>query len=205
MRKIFGVSFVAILAATPLMANAAGERTVVPLNATAPLTASSELASTTYVQGAFATTADAIDGLIADTAAANGEYVKSGKTVAANLAALDSQVELNAAAAAANALAIGDASSGLTQKINTAESTLNTLTGEGPGSITKQIESAISSVNSATEGLDDRVTSNTTNIGTNTNAINEIKSKQIKYVDTWPNGATKTMAIDDLDDPENDG
>ena len=198
MKKIFGVSFIAILIATPLMANAAGERAVMPLNATAPLTASSDLASTTYVQGAFAAAAGVIDELISDTTAENGKYVKSKNTVAANLAALDTQVELNAAVAAANADAIGDENSGLTQKVNAAKSTLDTLTGTGPGSISKQIETAVLEVNSATAGLDDKVTENTTNIATNTGAISAIKSKQIKYVDTWPAGETKTVSIDEL-------
>ena len=198
MKKIFGVSFIAILIATPLMANAAGERAVMPLNATAPLTASSDLASTTYVQGAFAAAAGVIDELISDTTAENGKYVKSKNTVAANLAALDTQVELNAAVAAANADAIGDENSGLTQKVNAAKSTLDTLTGTGPGSISKQIETAVLEVNSATAGLDDKVTENTTNIATNTGAISAIKSKQIKYVDTWPAGETKTVSIYEL-------
>ena len=82
MKKILGISLIAVLAVSPMMASAAdGDRSVTPLNATMPESVSDELASTTYVQGAFATAAGKIDALITDTTGPNGTYAQTGKTV----------------------------------------------------------------------------------------------------------------------------
>ena len=192
MKKILGISLIAVLAVSPMMASAAdGDRSVTPLNATMPESVSDELASTTYVQGAFATAAGKIDALITDTTGPNGTYAQTGKTVSANLKALDDQIKLNVAA-------IGDANSGLTQAVASNTATLNELTGNGANSIASQISSAISAVNSTNEGLASDIEGLTSSVSGLSSDVADINAKKIKYVDTWPNGTTKTMSINSL-------
>ena len=228
MKKILGISLIAVLAVSPMMASAAdGDRSVTPLNATMPESVSDELASTTYVQGAFATAAGKIDALITDTTGPNGTYAQTGKTVSANLKALDDQIKLNVTAigdansgltqavaantaaignatsgltqaVAANTAAIGDANSGLTQAVASNTATLNELTGNGANSIASQISSAISAVNSTNEGLASDIEGLTSSVSGLSSDVADINAKKIKYVDTWPNGTTKTMSINSL-------
>lgn len=171
MKKMFGTSLIAIMMATPMLANAAvGDRTVTVINATAPVEASSTLATTTYVQGAYVAAADKIDALIVDTAAAEGQYVKSGKTVAANLDALDDQVKANAGNI--ETLMAGEA-------VN--------------GSIANQIKTAVDAVDAGTLSSD---------ISDNTQAINGINAKQIKYLDTWGSTEEQSVTIANLPDAD---
>ena len=167
MRKVLGTSFIALFAVVPLATNAAvGDRTIQPINATAPVMPSSQLATVTYVQGAYVSAADKIDALIMDTAAIEGEYVKEAKTVSANLDALDNQVDSNA------------------KEIAKLKGDKNVA-----GSVANQIDAAIQSVEAGS--LSEGVT-------TNAQAIEEIKAKKIKYVETWPNGDTQTVSINQL-------
>lgn len=95
MKKLLGVSLVAALAVLPVAANAAaGDRIVQALEAGAP-TSSTNLASTSYVQGAYKAVADTVDDVIADTAVGEGDYaaIGEGKTVSHNLVALDTAIK----------------------------------------------------------------------------------------------------------------
>lgn len=94
MKKLLGISLVAALAVAPSLARAeAGDRTVTALDAQAA-TASANIATTSYVQGAYKATADKIDALIEDTAVVeNGNYIDAGKTVSHNLSELDTAIK----------------------------------------------------------------------------------------------------------------
>ena len=168
MKKVLGTSFIALFALVPFAANAeAGDRTIRLINATPPMFPSPQLATVTYVQGAYVAAADKIDALILDTAAVDGKYVKEIKTVSANLGALDSQVGINA-----NDIEIlkgGD---------------------DVPGSVDNKIKTAVQSVDAGALNQ---------NISSNTQAIEDIKAKKIKYVETWPDGETQTVSISQLD------
>ena len=106
MKKISIISLVAVLAATPMMAQAAG-RTVSKANYAGPSQTSTNVASTSYVQGAYKAASDRIDALVDDTAVAakEGGYkaIVAGESVGYNLVALDSAVA-SATSAASTAL-----------------------------------------------------------------------------------------------------
>ena len=100
MKKLLGVSFAAILAVVPMMASAAeGDRTGLAALTIKDATANTNIATTSYVKGAYNAVAQKVNTLVSDTAiATDGEYIKAGKTVAFNLDALDDQVKANASA-----------------------------------------------------------------------------------------------------------
>ena len=152
MKKLLGVSLVAALAVLPVAANAAaGDRIVQALEAGAP-TSSTNLASTSYVQGAYKAVADTVDDVIADTAVGEGDYaaIGEGKTVSHNLVALDTAIKNlgSGAGSVANQVKTGaqgadftNTTSGLTAttiagainevegRVDTAESDINTIEG----------------------------------------------------------------------------
>lgn len=99
MKKILGVSIVAMLAVSPMMAHAA--RTVTALG-TKDATESGNIATTSYVKGAYNAAAGAINALITDTAVSGTHnYIQAGETVSGNLGLLDANVKANADAIAA--------------------------------------------------------------------------------------------------------
>ena len=154
MKKILGISLVAVLAATPLMARA--ERNVAVANYATP-TSTEAVASTSYVQGAYKASSDRIDALVTDTnVATGGNYIDANESVAHNLGELDTAVKTNENAitvlngdknvtnsvdykidAAKNQLS-GDIS-GLTSRMTTAEGKLDVLRGDAntAGSVAK--------------------------------------------------------------------
>lgn len=208
MRKILGTSLIAILSATPMLANATGERNIDYINATGPNTASSRLATTTYVQGAFVAAADKIDALLLDTAAVEGKYVKSGMTVSANLDALDGQVRANADdidTMSGNITTMSDNIDTMSSDIATMSDDIDTMSddidsisgnltmlmgGENvDGSIAQQIKTAVEAVDPSGLSAD---------VAGNTDAIADIKAKEIKYMDTWNSNSPKSIKIEDL-------
>ena len=93
MSKGFGISLVAFLAVVPMVANAEGER-VLSKFGTGNVVSSSDLATTSYVDGAYKATTDKIDLLIDDTAVTvNGNYIDKDKSVSANLKELDTALK----------------------------------------------------------------------------------------------------------------
>ena len=224
MKKILGISLVALMAVAPSLANAAGERSVslTKLNASDPV-ATSNLATTSYVGGAYKTTADKIDLLIDDTAVTtDGTYIKAGKSVSANLTALDGQVK-------STSDMILDPVNGLAKIVNDDHEAIETLNGgtDVAGSVASQIADALETYEgtSASVGnLDDLNTTDQTNVvgainevystvgnldGLNTSdkdsvvgAINEVDSavnilenKTITYVESWSNPQPVTTKL----------
>lgn len=93
MKKIYGISLVAVLAVSPMMARA--ERAVAVVNYAAP-TANTNVATTSYVKGAFKANSDRINALVSDTnVSANGNYIDANESVAHNLGELDTAVKTN--------------------------------------------------------------------------------------------------------------
>lgn len=213
MKKVYGISLIAVFAVSPMMAMAAGERSesLTKLSAPASLSTaiSTNLATTSYVDGAYKTAADKIDLLIDDTAVtANGNYIDQGKSVSANLSELDTAVK-------ANASAIGDPSKGLIKYVNdnyaaieTLNSAIETLNANAstPGSIDQKIDSAISAVNTASGDLSDL---GTTEKGSLVGAINEVDSavetlgtRTLSFVSSWSDPQVTTVPLSELPLPE---
>lgn len=91
MKKILGISLVAVLAATPLMASAARDASVAVANYNFNGQVSTDVATTSYVKGAYESASDRIDALVTDTTV-TGEshnYIANTGSVAENLTALD--------------------------------------------------------------------------------------------------------------------
>ncbi len=98
MKKISMVSLVALLAATPMMAEAARTVSKINYNNGQAVTEDTGIASVSYVKGAYKSAADQIDKLIDDTAVnalASGSYnaIVAGNTVSENLKALDTEFD----------------------------------------------------------------------------------------------------------------
>ena len=182
MKKILGISLVAVLAVSPLMAMAAeGDRSasLTKLNATDPGT-TSNLATTSYVGGAYKTTADKIDLLIDDTAVTtNGNYIDAGKSVSANLTELDSAVKAN-------------------------KDALDVLNGDDTvaGSVASQIADALQDYEGTSASVGDLDDLNTTNkdsvvgaINSVDSAVNKLENKTITYVESWSNPQPVTTTL----------
>lgn len=101
MKKLMGISVIAALAVLPMAANAeVGDREVTAL-AAATGGSTENLATTSYVQGAYTAVKTQFDKMVTDTAVAeNGNYIVAGKTVSYNLGELDTAVQANADAIA---------------------------------------------------------------------------------------------------------
>lgn len=91
MRKLLGVSIVAMWAVAPMMADAA----IAKLNAGAA-GSTTDIATTSYVKGAYKAAADKIDAVIDDITTTDGQYSKAANSVGTNLKALDDQIKANA-------------------------------------------------------------------------------------------------------------
>lgn len=135
MKKISMVSLVALLAATPMMAEAARVEKVGASAPTADEIAAKNIATTSYVKGAYKAAADKIDAVIEDTRVAakaegEGDYtaINVNSSVGENLAALDSAIANASSAAATN----------VTTKINELTATVSQTTGDINISVTEQ-------------------------------------------------------------------
>jgi len=93
MKKLLGVSIVAMWAVAPMVADAA----VAKLNAGAP-GSTTDIATTSYVKGAYKAAADTIDAVIDNITTTDGQYSKAANSVGVNLKALDDQIKANALA-----------------------------------------------------------------------------------------------------------
>jgi len=105
MKKILGVSFAAMLAVSPMLANAKVTATSAPIAAAnTDVTASTNVATTSYVKGAYKAMATEVNKVQADVANVisdinvtteqeiTGGVVKNANSVAGNLVALDTKV-----------------------------------------------------------------------------------------------------------------
>lgn len=192
MKNLLGISLIALFAVSPMMANAAeGDRDAkLTKFGAGAIVLTPHLATTSYVDGAFKASADKIDLLIDDTAVAtNGNYIDKGKSVSANMKELDAGLKN------VNDVVIehGEA--------------IETLTGDGEGSVAQQIETALGGVSG---NAGDLTKLNTTHKDSLVNAVNDvdsaakdnseaiqsINSKTISYVSDWssPTVITKTIA-----------
>lgn len=91
MKKLLGISLVAVLAVSPMMASAARDASVAVANYNFNGQVSTDVATTSYVKGAYESASDRIDALVTDTTV-TGEshnYIANTGSVAENLTALD--------------------------------------------------------------------------------------------------------------------
>ncbi|MBR5355236.1 MAG: hypothetical protein IK122_03875 [Alphaproteobacteria bacterium] len=222
MKKLLGVSLVALMTAMPSLANAAGERSVslTKLNASDPV-ATANLATTSYVGGAYKTTADKIDLLIDDTAVtSDGTYIKAGNSVSANLGLLDQAIQTSAGAAAS----LGDLEDLTTTEQNSIVGAINVvdsvvgaldsavgdlgdLTTTEQNSIVgaiNEVDSAVGALDSAVGDLDDLTTTNQTSVVGAINevdsAVSDLENKTITYVESWATPTPVTKKLSQLPD-----
>ena len=96
MKKLLSISVIAALTVLPMAANAEeGDREVTAL-AAATGGSTTNLATTSYVQGAYTAVKTQFDKMVTDTAVGtNGSYIDAGKTVSHNLKELDTAVKAN--------------------------------------------------------------------------------------------------------------
>ncbi len=94
MKKLLGISIVAMLAVTPMMANAA--QTAANLAATSG-TEQNAIATTSYVKGAYNAVKAAHDAVVSDITVGSGTHyhITAGNSVAENLGELDTAVHQN--------------------------------------------------------------------------------------------------------------
>ena len=186
MKKILGISLVALMAVVPSLANAAGERSVslTKLNASDPI-ATANLATTSYVGGAYKTTADKIDLLIDDTAVtSNGTYIKAGNSVSANLGLLDDAIRTSAGAAAS----LGDLEDLTTTEQNSIVGAIN------------EVDSAVGDLGDLTttdkDSIVDAINEVDSAVGALDSAVDTLENKTITYVESWatPNPITKKLS-----------
>jgi len=198
---------VAVLAVSPMMAMAAeGDRSasLTKLTAADPV-ATSNLATTSYVGGAYKTTADKIDLLIDDTAVTtDGTFIKAGKSVSANLTALDNQAK-------STSDMILDPVNGLAKIVNDDHEAIETLKGgaDVAGSVAAQIEAALEDYEGTTPSVGNLDDLNTTNKDSVVGAINSVDSavgtlenKTITYVESWSNPQPVTTTLVSLPNAE---
>ena len=115
MKKLLGISIVAVLAVTPLMANAAVS---VTLADSGSVTASNDVASTSYVKGAYNVLGEAINSLGTTVGDANSGLVKTVGD--ANSGLVKDVTDLKTT--------VGDSSAGLVKRVTDLESTGQHLT-----------------------------------------------------------------------------
>ena len=190
MKKILGISLVALMAVVPSLANAAGERSVslTKLNASDPI-ATANLATTSYVGGAYKTTADKIDLLIDDTAVtSNGTYIKAGNSVSANLGLLDDAIRTSAGAAAS----LGDLEDLTTTEQNSIVGAIN------------EVDSAVGDLGDLTttdkDSLVDAINEVDSAVGALDSAVDTLENKTITYVESWATPTPVTKKLSQLPD-----
>ena len=190
MRKISILSLIAVLSATPMMAEAA--RTVTKENYSAP-TANTDVASTSYVQGAYKAASDRINALVDDTAVASAESgtyvaVSADSTVGENLQALDSRVKSLETATSAN---LSEAINSLTATVSQTTGDINISVAEQSGVLTSVsaniIDSAVTTAKIADSNVttskiaDDAVTAD--KIAQNAVGTSEIADGSVAFID----------------------
>ena len=155
MKKILGISIVAVLAVTPMMASAtveAGQVELIPVNQqTQQITPTNNVASTSYVQGAYNVLGtalnaidDRVDNLETTVGDANGGLVKK----VADLESSTENVGTMADDISDLKTAVGDSNSGLTKKV----ADLETTVGDSNSGLVKAVADNTSDITKITNG-----------------------------------------------------
>ncbi len=95
MKKLLGVSIAAMLAVSPMMANATSASAGEIGSVTA--TANTDIATTSYVAGAYNAIATEHNKVVADIAVADGNYTDDANSIGTNVKALDTAIGIQAA------------------------------------------------------------------------------------------------------------
>jgi len=197
MKKLLGISIAAILAVSPMLANAEPvNRTVAKPAAVSTSNEGIKVATTSYVKGAYTAAKTAIDGIIDDTAVTTGgQHVTAGNTVGSNLEQLNAGIE-------ANDTKIGD----IDDLKGTAQSPNNLFgQGENHGTIVQAINTTKTEAN-ATRDLvgNESLTTNFGNGATVTGALNALyedlgstDSKVMVVYTDWNGGQAAQRASTD--------
>lgn len=173
MKKLLGISLVAVLAATPLMAEAARGVSVANYSAGEN---TNDIASTSYVKGAYEAASDRIDALVTDTDVTGvHNVIVAGDSVASNLGALDTAIGDTTSFDGANVSAaisalqtsIGDGAEALGGRV----SALETTVGDNTSGLVKGLADEISRAEGVEGDLDDLTTTAQNNLVA---AINEV-------------------------------
>lgn len=146
MKKLLGVSIVAMLAVAPGMADAAVGKMNAP-----DAVSNTNIATTSYVKGAYKVTADKIDAVIDDITTTDGTYSKAANSVGVNLKTLDSQIKANTDAISALNGAGGSIATQIKEGAEGADFTATNAS----GITSDKIGEAINEVGEGLEGVKD--------------------------------------------------
>ena len=194
MKKLMGISVIAALAVMPMAANAeVGDREVTAL-AAATGGSATNLATTSYVQGAYTAVKTQFDKMVTDTAVAtDGNYIDAGKTVSHNLSELDTQAKANADAIAGLQ---GDGQNSVDNKIKTQAQTADftPTSGMTAGTIGAAINELDGEVDALQTQMGDTALDNTDGLTatTVTAAINELQDDKQEKSDSTVVAGTYT-------------
>lgn len=94
MKKLLGVSLFAVLTATPMLARADKTIAELPLQNGGNVPVSTQVATTSYVKGAYNSVANAVNAVVNDMTVADGEYshINPTKSVGENLVLLNNAI-----------------------------------------------------------------------------------------------------------------
>ena len=94
MKNILGVSLFAILTVAPMLAHADKSIAELPVQNGGNVPASTQVATTSYVKGAYNSVANAVNAIVTDMTVANGDYshIDPTKSVAENLVLLNNAI-----------------------------------------------------------------------------------------------------------------
>lgn len=222
MKKLLGISIVAMLTVIPTMANATLTKENLPANYVG--TPSTDLATTTYVKGAYKATSARIDEVIDEINSLNsGEgsvasQITSGAEGATFTADNDSGITSNTIGDAINELgadveqnksdiaAINNAQTGILKQAKdytdalatgaVATNTADIVTINSSAAMTSGIDATKVAQIATNTG---NIATNTGNIASNASAISAVNNKTITVVQEW-GGSGTVMKISDLPD-----
>lgn len=178
MKKLLGISLVAVLTATPLMASAADRVALV----TEPITPNTNVASTSYVQGAYNVLGAAINAIDTDL---SGNYATkealTAETNARTAADTALQGDIDTLSATVDTKAATSDLNALGTRVTTAESAITTLNGDATtaGSVAYQIAQSNMALNTAINAKADQTALNqeiTDRQTGDTNTLNSAKT-----------------------------
>ena len=201
MKKLLGISIVAMLAVTPMMANAAGQEIpATPQNgdtyyaAAAANEGTNKIATTSYVKGAYNAIQTELNGIATDIdVTTNGSHISATNSVAENIVSLNTGIEANDSAIGTIGNLTGSANfdsteahANIVEAINTVKAQANAtdaLVGTSETALNSMFNSDIDTVGQALQYLK--------------NSNNATDSKAIAVYSNWNSGGAPTRAGND--------
>lgn len=227
MKKLLGVSIAAMLAVSPMMANAT-TKSASDLAASG-VTTNTDIATTSYVAGAYDAIATQHNAVVADIAVADGNHVLAADSIGTNVNALDTKMgtisgttkNVNAQATLSANIQTLDTAMGSKAQLTSTKGVLNTEANRADlVTAVKAINDALADSNTASTVAEHNYIGKTSNSSTtvsgaltavdsaahtNANAIATMNTKVIPLYTTWgnPSAVDYTTSIASLKDASN--